>query len=328
MVRVIEHMFQRHGRFRRIRWIAGAGMAAVLLGGALRYATLSGPTPSGGTAAAPDATVSGAASGGASPALPSSGPAAPRGSASASPPTPTSSKPAAPGAVLWRADTALGGRAFEGVETAPGTVTVVNDPQGRYGPSFRYETWQNPDGTKARCESRGMRKPNGSVLMLDSSQVGQVFYLGWRARWSPLPTQSGAWMALFQMHVDGVGTGGLNVGPFVLRTLGDGQLHFQLFSPDGSDRHIWNGPLSIDTWNSFVIGFKLSRGPDGWVSFWYNGVAQTFTNGATRYPGATLWGTHDNVKWGIYRSGANHTGNAVAYLNHAELGTTYSAVAP
>jgi hypothetical protein len=84
----------------------------------------------------------------------------------------------------------------------------------------------------------------------------------------------------------------------------------------------------VDAWNSFVIGFKLSRGGDGWVEFWYNGVQQRFTNGSTRYPGTTLWGTHDNVKWGIYRSGANHTGAAVAYLNHAQLGTTYAAVAP
>jgi Polysaccharide lyase len=253
---------------------------------------------------------------------------APVPSAPASPSRSPSASPVAPGTVLWRADTALGPRAFEGVETAPGTVTVVNDPQGRYGSSFRYETWQNPDGSKARCESRGMREPNGSVFPLDSAHVGQTFYLGWRALWSPLPTQTGAWIALFQMHVDGVGAGGLNVGPFVLRTLGDGQLHFQLISPDGSDRHIWNAPLPVNTWNSFVIGFRLSRGSDGWVQFWYDGVPQRFTNGATTYPAATLWGTHDNVKWGIYRSGANHTGNAVAYLNHAELGTSYAAVAP
>jgi hypothetical protein len=236
--------------------------------------------------------------------------------------------PAPPGTVLWKADPARGGKAFEGVETAPGTVTVVNDPQGRYGTSFRYETWENADGTKARCESRGMRGSDGNVLMLDSSRLGQTFYLGWRALWSPLPTQSGAWVALFQMHVDGVGAGGLNVGPFVLRTLGDGQLHFQLISPDGSDRHIWNGPLAAGAWHSFVIGFKLSRGTDGWVQFWYDGVQQHFTNGGTQWPAATLWGTHDNVKWGIYRSGANRNGHAVAYLNHAQLGTSYAAVAP
>ena len=114
----------------------------------------------------------------------------------------------------------------------------------------------------------------------------------------------------------------------MLRTLGDGQLHFQLISPNGTDRHIWNAPLSLNRWNSFAIGFKLSRSNSvGWVEFWYNGVHQTFTNGSTRYAGATLWGTHVNNKWGVYRSGAN-TGHAVAYLNHARLGTTYAAVAP
>jgi hypothetical protein len=228
--------------------------------------------------------------------------------------------------VLWRADTALGDRAFEGVEELPGNVTVASDPQGRYGSSFRYETFENPDGTKARCESRGMRRSDGSVLRLDSSRAGQVFYLGWRALWSPLPTQSGAWMALFQLHLSGGTASG--AGPFALRTLGDGQLHFQLTGPGNPDVHIWNAPLSVNTWNSFVIGFKLSSGSDGWVSFWYNGVPQKFTNGSTRYSAKTLLGDHVNVKWGIYRSAANHTGHAVAYVNHAQLGTSYSAVAP
>ena len=130
------------------------------------------------------------------------------------------------------------------------------------------------------------------------------------------------------MHVDGVGAGGLNVGPFVLRTLGDRQLHFQLISPDGSDRHIWNGPLSVNTWNSFVIGFKLSRGPDGWVSFWYDGAQQTFVDGTKQFKGPTLMGSHVNVKWGVYRSGANHTGHAVAWVNHARLATDYADAAP
>jgi hypothetical protein len=314
------------GKARRVRpqWtLALAVVGAVAFAAALLLdVTHSRSTPS----AAPGATVT--------PAPSDSGADVPLPSASASPSpsrsrsaSPSPSAPAAPGTVLWRADTALAGRAFEGVENAPGTVTVVNDPQGRYGPSFRYETWQNPDGTKARCESRGMRGANGSVLLLDSSRVGQTFYLGWRALWSPLPTQSGAWVSLFQLHIDGISPSQPGAGPFVLRTLGDGQLHFQLTSPDGTERHIWNGPLALNTWNSFVIGFKLSRGSDGWISFWYNGVQQKFTNGSTQYPGATLWGTHVNVKWGIYRSGANHTGNAVAYLNHAALGTSYSAVA-
>ena len=272
-----------------------------------------GPAPSG-TTSSPSASPSPSRSPSASP------------SASPSPAT----RPVDQGTVLWRADPSLGQRNFEGIETEPGTVTVADDPQGRYGTSVRFETWPALLGGKVRCESRGLRSSDGSVLTLGADKEGQTFYLGWRSLWNPMPTQSGAWVALFQMHVSGVPDGGLNVGPFVLRTLGDGALHFQLISPDGSDRHIWSGPLPVGSWSSFVIGFKLSRSnTDGWVEFWYNGVPQRFTNGATRYPGATLWGTHDNVKWGIYRSGANLTGgNAVAYLNHAQLGTGYGAVAP
>ncbi len=308
----------------RVHWALSGALAVVLVGALVFFGLRGTPTaapahpPSDGASAA-DPTGQGS---------PSGAPPSPAGSASASPAPSRSAAASPPGTVLWRADPALAGRAFEGTETAPGTVTVAGDPQGRYGSSFRFETWQNPDGTKARCESRGMRGGNGAVFDLDDSRVGQTFYLGWRALWDPMPTQDGAWVSLFQMHVSGVGDGGLNVGPFVLRTLGDGQLHFQLISPDGSDRHIWNASLSVGRWNSFVIGFKLTRGGDGWVSFWYNGAPPTFTNGATRYPAATLWGTHDNVKWGIYRSGANKTGNAVAYLNHATLGTGYGAVTP
>ncbi len=236
---------------------------------------------------------------------------------------------AAPTGVLWSGDTARGTRVFDGLERLPGTITVANDPQRQFGPSFRYETWPNRNGSKARCESRGLRLPNGEVLALNASREGHVFYLGWRALWDPMPIQQGAWISLFQLHLSGGHVSG--AGPFVLRTLGDGQLHFQLTGPH-LDRHIWNAPLSLGRWNTFVIGFKLSRsssGPKaGWVSFWYNGVQQTFTDGSKQLAAATLLGNHVNVKWGVYRSSANHTGHAVAWLNHARLATTYAGAAP
>lgn len=238
----------------------------------------------------------------------------------------------AAGTVLWQQNPSLGAKQFEGVEEAPGTVTAAADPKGTYGTTTRYETWQNPDGSKARCESRGLRTPAGSVLTLGPAQQGQTYYLGWRALWNPLPTTRGAWTSLFQLHVDGQSASQPSAGPFVLRTLGDGQLHFQLTSPDGSDRHIWNATLPVNSWHTFVIGFRLSTANSGssagWVQFWYDGEQQTFTNGSTRYTGATLWGSHVNVKWGVYRSGANKVGHAVAYLNGARLGTTYAAAAP
>jgi polysaccharide lyase-like protein len=225
----------------------------------------------------------------------------------------------APPAVLWVGDPARGVGVFAGLEKKPGTVTVANDPI-THTPAFRFETWQN--GTvKSRCESRGLREPDGSVLLLNNSRVGQVFYLGWRALWDPMPTGHGAWTSLFQLHLQqGSRTG---AGPFVLRTLDDGKLHFQLIGPNGSSRHIWNAPFVTGRWHSFVIGFKLSRTASGstagWVSFWYDGVQQTFVDGSRQLPAITLIGDQVNVKWGVYRAWENRTGHSVEWINHAVL---------
>ena len=226
---------------------------------------------------------------------------------------------AQPAGVLWVGDPALGTSVFAGQEKKPGSITVANDPI-THTPSFRFETWQNGT-TKSRCESRGLREPDGSTFLLNNSRAGQVFYLGWRALWDPMPTGHGAWTSLFQMHVQQNGGGG--VGPFVLRTLDDGQLHFQLISPNGSSRHIWNTKFVTGKWHSFVIGFKLSRTASGanagWVSLWYDGVQQTFVGGAKQLPAATLFGDQVNIKWGVYRAWENRVGHNVEWINHAVL---------
>jgi hypothetical protein len=234
----------------------------------------------------------------------------------------------APASVLWFGDPSLGpARVFDGLERAPGSITVADDPQGRYGRSFKFETWDHSEG-KERCESRGLRRPDGSVLRINSSMEGQTLYLGWRALWAPMPNARGRWLSLFQLHISGRRPGEPGAGPYVLRTLGDGRLHFQYSPPSGSDQHIWSAPLSLNSWNTFVIGFRVSRSAaTGWTEFWYNGVQQRFTNGSTRFPGVTLMGTHVNPKWGVYRSGPN-SGRAAAYLNQARLGTSYAEVAP
>ncbi len=226
--------------------------------------------------------------------------------------------------VLWDGDPGRGTGVFDGLEKAPGNITVANDPKGQFGKTFRYETWDNPDGTKERCESRGLRKPDGSVLRINDSYLGKTLYIGWRGLWQVNP-DAGKWIAVYQLHVSGVSGSQVNVGPFVLRTLGDGKLYFQHISPDGADRHLWSASFPVNSWNRFAIGFKLSRGNDGWCEFYYNGTLQTFSNGQTRYPGPTIWGDHVNHKWGVYRSGGN-SGHANAYLNGARLGTSYTDV--
>jgi hypothetical protein len=240
---------------------------------------------------------------------------------------PLSPTAVAPLSVLWAGDT---GRTpasnFEGLEQDPGRITVANDPQGRYGACFRYDIWDWSDG-KERCESRGLRRPDNSVLRINNSMQGQTLYLGWRALWQPMPTTVDRWIALFQLHISGPQSGEPSAGPYVLRTLGDGTLHFQYTTPDGADRHIWNTPLRTNTWQTFVIGFRVSRGSDGWTQLWHNGARQTFTNGSNQFGGPTLMGSEVKVKWGVYRSGPV-SGDATAWLNRPRLGSSFADVTP
>jgi hypothetical protein len=231
----------------------------------------------------------------------------------------------APRSVLWDGDPSRGTGVFDGLEKAPGDITTAADPKGQYGQCFRYDIWDHTAG-KERCETRGLRNPNGSVLRINDSFLGQTQYIGWRSLWTGVNPNAGKWIAVYQLHVSGVSSPQVNVGPFVLRTVGDGKLYFQHISPDGADRHLWSSSFPVNSWNTFAIGYRLSRGNDGWVEFYYNGTLQKFSNGQTRYPGPTIWGSHVNHKWGIYRSGGN-SGRASAHLNRARLGTTYADVA-
>src|SRR5256885_1450985 len=81
---------------------------------------------------------------------------------------------AAPAGLLWEGVASKGTSVFQALEKSPGSITVANDPTGRFGPSFRYETWDN-GGTKSRCESRG-----GSGVNLDASRIGPAGYVGWK----------------------------------------------------------------------------------------------------------------------------------------------------
>jgi hypothetical protein len=228
-------------------------------------------------------------------------------------------------AVLWAGDPSLGpARNFLGLEQSPGRISVGTHPVGGFGPSFRYETWDWGDG-KERCESRGLRRPDGSIVTINSTRIGETLYLGWRARYEM--SAPSRWVSVFQLHISGRRPGEPGAGPYVLRTLGDGRLHFQYTRPNGQASHIWSAPFRTGVWETYVIGFRVSRGSDGWTSFWHNGAPQRFTNGDTRFPGPTLMGNYVNVKWGVYRSGPN-SGRAVSWINRPRLGTTYADVAP
>jgi hypothetical protein len=118
--------------------------------------------------------------------------------------------------VIWEANAAgRGMSAFEGLERAPGEITVVDDPKGMFGKVYRFTIRDNPDGRKDRCEAKGHRLTDGTAFRFAR---GKTYFIGWRALWDRnVGTQPNRWVALFQMHAYGLPGMG---APFVFRTLG------------------------------------------------------------------------------------------------------------
>jgi hypothetical protein len=224
-------------------------------------------------------------------------------------------------APLWQADPSKGLKSFEGVETKPGAVTVVNSI---YGKAYRFATSgiKIDASTRVRVESRGQQTAGGSPLRF--SRDGDVFYVGWRSMWGPLPTKKGNWVVLWQLKDYGSGAA---TPPLSIRARGNGQIDLEYADPALKTTQLWSAPLTLNHWNSFVIGFKVSKNPSkGWVQFWYNGKRQTLTGGTTQFKAATLRADFVTDKWGVYRSDGV-TGAATAWLSNARVGLSYASVA-
>lgn len=224
------------------------------------------------------------------------------------------------GDLLWHADPARGTGNFEVIDSHPGTVTVVRD--ATKGSSFRFDTsGVKEPGERVRIESKGHRNPDGSTVRF--STVGDTYYVGWNARWGPLPTAAGNWVVLWQLKDYGSGAA---TPPLSLRARGDGTIDLEYCDPDLKTTKLWTTPLRLNAWHRFVVGFTLSKNPSqGAVRLWYDGAAQNLAGGATRYPAATLRADFVTDKWGVYRSDGV-SGPATAYLNDARVGTSYAVV--
>ncbi|MEV0265668.1 heparin lyase I family protein [Streptomyces sp. NPDC050617] len=226
-------------------------------------------------------------------------------------------------APLWTADPGRGVKSFEGIETKPGSVKVVNDPTGRYGKSYELHTSGKKEDadTRVRVETRGHRTADGSPLRF--SKEGDVFYVHWRSMWGPLPVERGKWVVLWQLKDYGPGAA---TPPLSLRARGDGTVDLEYCDPKLKTTKLWHTALKLDEWNDFVVGVRISKNPaEGWVKLWHDGTAQELAGGGQQYAAATLRGDWVLDKWGVYRADGI-TGPATAYLNGAAVGRSYEDV--
>jgi hypothetical protein len=220
--------------------------------------------------------------------------------------------------VLWDGDASKGLGVWGSIQVPNGSVTIVDD--STYGKAFKIVCNDNGN-TKARAEVARF----AGVTLQDNAD----YYIGWSSKWGPLPTLSGKWQVLSQVHLDGPGAVGGPV-PFGLSVPGDGQMHFNLQDPNGASSSMWDHSLPLNSWHRYVMHTKVSTTLSGYCELWYDGVMQTLTNGQTRIPCAM---DHDNSgyywKWGIYRSGSGGPiGQSVHYLAHPRLATSLADAQP
>lgn len=239
--------------------------------------------------------------------------------ASAPAPLPATDESRIP-APLWTAETDRGTSVFEEIETKPGSVEVVPDPQGRHGDVYRLHTSGEQQGSeRVRVETRGHKTADGDRLRFTE---GDTYYIGWKSMWGPLPTKTGYWVALWQLKDYGSGAA---TPPLSLRARGD-VLDLEYCDPDMKTTQLWKIPLPRGSWNSFVVGVHISSDPGkGWIRFWHNGEEQVL-NGQSQLSAATLRADFVTDKWGVYRSDGI-TGEATAYLADAKVGASYEDVA-
>jgi hypothetical protein len=221
--------------------------------------------------------------------------------------------------VLWDGDASKGLGVWGSIQVPNGSVTVVDD--STYGKAFKIVCNDNGN-TKARAE---VARFAGYTL-----QDNADYYIGWSSKWGPLPTLSGKWQVLSQVHLDGPGSVGGPV-PFGLSVPGDGQMHFNLQDPNGASASMWNHSLPLNSWHRYVMHTKVSTSlSSGYCELWYDGVMQALTNGQTRIPCAM---DHADAgyywKWGVYRSGSGGPiGQSVHYLARVRLASTLADALP
>lgn len=210
--------------------------------------------------------------------------------------------------ILWDGDANDGTGVFKVLNLEDGAaLAAVNNTT--YGKIWRFH---KPVGSN-RCEvhaAQGFQADEGDDI-----------YLGWRSQLAmPATTTTNAF---FQWKA--YGSNMTQNFPIVIKAV-SGELRLYHFAPGQIGTILWSTPLSVNSWNSFVLRINVSRtATTGFIEFWYNGVKQTLTGGSQRYYGRTLDADYCDPKWGVYGASSTEIYNRIHAL---KIASTYSEAAP
>jgi hypothetical protein len=168
-------------------------------------------------------------------------------------------------------------------------------------------------GIGDKCEAHGIKVDGRKYAFQNNNST---YYLGWSMKLSSTVDNNANFQRKsYGHHIQNY--------PLVLKMIG-GRLTLLNRQPDNHDFLPWSRPFAANTWVHVVLGIHTSdalRG--GWVEVYVNGVQQTFSNGAKRWPCRT-WDSYNDPKWGVYGAQDNTVDNFVQGL---KVGTAYTDVA-
>jgi hypothetical protein len=212
-----------------------------------------------------------------------------------------------------------------------GTLTIGTDPLGVYGKVYRAHAVSDDD----RAEwDRAYRNCDGTTevnLWGEDGPGTTDVYVGWRSLFTGnYAINTGSDNGGNVMQWKGDSSCG---GPAVGMTIRFGRLSLRTIDgdPPGTEG-LWidTVPFStrMNTWTDFVMRTGFSKGSDGYIELWVDGVPQTMSDGTTRHEGPTVCPDDNRVipKFGVYSLPSS--ADALHWLEDPRIGTTYESVAP
>ena len=218
--------------------------------------------------------------------------------------------------LIWDGSASHGLGVFKdiNIQNSGGTYEPNPSPNGSFAKAVNDPTygaiWQfSKNANDRRCEAHGASGLNPAI--------GSQYYIGWAFKITSTVNDN----AVFQWK--SYGSPMVQNFPLVIKMV-NGQLQLHYFPPNSGDVVLWSRTISANTWNKIYLRIKVSNTTTGGsVSFWFNGSAQTLSNGSTSYTGKTFDGSAVDPKWGIYGA----VGTTMSdYVRNLKIGTALSDV--
>lgn len=200
---------------------------------------------------------------------------------------------------------------------APSSITVVDDDD-------RGKSWLfHKSAGEPRCEARNIR--TGANHTPYRFEKDRTYFIGWSFKLND--TQSNhhpfQWKSYEAGHQQNY--------PFLMSAK-DGNLRlFYYGMPGETSGVIWTQPIEPLKWYCLVLAIHTSnQSSSGWTELWFEGQAQTFSNGQKRFSGRTWDGANigaNEPKWGVYNKHQPGVMEDVKnYISGLKIGTTYADV--